>query len=148
MANGIDEEYWLKTMQTPSYHTWCGLAFERICLLHTKQIKSSIGISGILANLYSWFVKKKEEHPGVQIDLIIDRADNIINLCEMKYAPEGYRLTKNELNKIKNRISIFKLYIPRNKVAQPVLITSNGVIPNDNSFEIPLQVTGDQLFQP
>lgn len=66
----------------------------------------------------------------------------------MKYAPEGYRLTKNELNKIKNRISIFKLYIPRNKVAQPVLITSNGVIPNDNSFEIPLQVTGDQLFQP
>lgn len=148
MANGIDEEYWLKTMQTPSYHTWCGIAFERICLLHTKQIKSSIGISGILANLYSWFVKKKEEHPGVQIDLIIDRADNIINLCEMKYAPEGYRLTNNELNKIKNRISIFKLYIPRNKVAQPVLITSNGVIPNDNSFEIPLQVTGDQLFQP
>lgn len=102
----------------------------------------------MLANLYSWFVKSCDEHPGAQIDLIIDRADNIINVCEMKYAPEGYRLTATELTKIKNRLSIFKLYISRNKVAQPILITSNGVIPNKNSFEIPLQVSGDQLFLP
>lgn len=148
LAHGIDEEYWVRTMQTPTYHTWCGIAFERICLLHTRQIKSAIGISGILANLYSWFVKKNEDHPGVQIDLVIDRADNVINVCEMKYAPDGYRLTSSELTKIQNRLSVFKLYILRNKSAQPVLITSNGVIPNNNSFEIPLQVTGDHLFQP
>jgi hypothetical protein len=66
----------------------------------------------------------------------------------MKYAPIGYRLTDSELKKIHNRMSVFNLYIPRNKVAQPILITSNGVIQNNNSFEIPLQVTGDQLFLP
>lgn len=148
MAHGIDEEYWVRTMQTPAYHTWCGIAFERVCLLHTRQIKSAIGISGILANLYSWFVRKNEEHPGVQIDLVIDRADNVINICEMKYAPEGYHLTSAELSKIKKRLSVFRLYIPRSKAVLPVLISSNGIIPNNNSFEIPIQVSGDQLFQP
>jgi AAA+ ATPase superfamily predicted ATPase len=147
-AQGADEQHWVRAMKTPTYSTWCGLAFERVCLLHTKQIKSAIGISGILADLYSWHVKKTDEHPGVQIDLVIDRADNVINICEMKYAPIGYRLTDSELKKIHNRISVFNLYIPRNKVAEPILITSNGVIQNNNSFEIPLQVTGDQLFVP
>ncbi|MBD5279952.1 MAG: ATP-binding protein [Bacteroides sp.] len=148
MSHGIDEEYWIRSMKTPMYNTWCGLAFERVCLLHTKQIKSAIGISGISASLFSWHVKKNDEHPGAQIDLIIDRADNVINVCEIKYAPTRYRLTDSELNKIHNRLSIFNLYIPRNKIAQPLLITSNGVIKNNNIFEIPLQVTGDQLFQP
>lgn len=147
-AHGIDEEYWVKAMRTPTYHTWCGIAFERICLLHARQIKLSLGISGILSNLYSWYVKKNNDHPGVQIDLIIDRADNVMNICEMKYAPEGYRLTASELAKIQNRLSIFKLFVPARKVVQPVLITSNGVLRNSNSLAIPLQVTGDQLFLP
>lgn len=147
-AHGVDEEYWVRSMKTPMYNTWCGLAFERVCLLHTRQIKSAIGISGISASLFSWHVKKNNDHPGAQIDLVIDRADNVINVCEIKYAPAGYRLTDSELNKIHDRLSIFNLYIPRNKVAQPLLITSNGVIKNNNIFEIPLQVTGDQLFQP
>ena len=146
-AHGVDEEYWVRMMQTPTYHTWCGLAFERVCLLHPRQIKSAIGISGILANLFSWHVKKNDEHPGVQIDLVINRADNVINVCEMKYAPNGYRLTDSEINKIHNRLSVFKLYTSATKVVQPVLITSNGVIKNNNSFEIPVQVSGEQLFQ-
>ncbi len=145
---GTDEQYWVRIMQTPTYATWCGLAFERVCLLHSRQIKSAIGISGILANLFSWHIKKTKEHPGVQIDLVIDRADNVINVCEMKYAPGGYRLTDSELRKIRERINVFGMYLPRRKVVMPVLITSNGLLPNSNSFEIPLQVTGDQLFEP
>ena len=146
MAHGMDEEYWIRTMQTPAYSTWCGLAFERVCLLHSRQIKAALGISGILSNLYSWHVKKNEEHPGVQIDLIIDRADNVLNVCEMKYAPGGYRLTSEELKKINQRVSVLKMYMPARKAVQPVLITSNGVLPNSNSFEIPNQVSGEQLF--
>ena len=148
MAYGIDEEYWVKSMQTPAYSTWCGLAFERVCLLHTRQIKAAIGISGIRADLYSWFVRKTDEHAGVQIDLVIDRADNMVNICEMKYAPKGFILTSSELNKINTRLRIFELYASRNKAVQPILITSNGTIANNNSFEIPLQVVGDQLFLP
>lgn len=147
-TSGADENFWMQTMQTPAYRTWCGLAFERVCLLHTRQIKAALGISGILANLYSWFVNKTEDHPGVQIDLLIDRADNVVNVCEMKYAPGGYRLTTADLDKLRMRINVFRLYAPRSKSVQPVLITSNGVIPGKNSFEVPLQVTGDQLFTP
>ncbi len=148
MAHGIDEEYWVRTMQTPTYHTWCGLAFERVCLLHTRQINMPLAFPASLLIFYSWHVKKNDEHSGAQIDLIIDRADNVINICEIKYAPAGYSLTDSELKKIHNRLSIFDLYIPRSKVAHPILITSNGVLQNSNSFEIPIQVTGDQLFHP
>lgn len=147
-ASGIDENYWPRLMGSPPYNTWCGLAFERVCLLHTRQIKEAMGISGVQSNLYSWFVGKTNEHPGVQIDLLIDRSDNIVNVCEMKYAPHGYRLTDSELQKIRRRLNVFSLYVERSKSVQPVLITSNGVAPNANSFEIPLQVDGDQLFRP
>lgn len=147
-AHGLDDDYWVKNMGSPEYNTWCGLSFERVCLLHTRQMKVALGISGIKASLFSWHVKKTDDHPGVQIDLLIDRADGIINVCEMKYAPGGYRLTSAELNKIRTTISVFNMYMPRNKYAQPVLVTSNGVVRNANSDEIPLKVSGDQLFLP
>ncbi len=147
-TSGIDENYLSKIAMTPAYATWCGLAFERVCLLHSRQIKAALGISGILANLFSWHIKKTADHPGVQIDLIIDRSDGIVNVCEMKFAPEGYRLTSAEKQRIFNRVGVLKLYLPRSKVAQPVLITSHAVIRNSNSDEIPLQVTADRLFMP
>lgn len=145
-AYEADSDYWAKLMQTPAYHTWCGLAFERVCLLHTRQIKAALGISGIMANLFSWHAKKTDAHPGVQIDLIIDRADNVVNVCEMKYAREGYRLTADELKKINTKIGVLKLYLPRHKFAQAVLVASNGVVRNACSDEIPLKVSGEQLF--
>lgn len=148
MAHGIDDDFWVRTMQTPTYNSWCGLAFERVCLLHTLQIKAALGISGIMANLFSWHVKKNNEHPGAQIDLVIDRADNVLNVCEMKYAPDGYLLTDSELKKIRTRMGVLNLYISRKKAIIPVIITSNGLVRNNNYFEIPLQVTGDQLFLP
>lgn len=148
MAHGIDDDYWMRTMNTPTYNTWCGLAFERVCLLHTRQIKAALGISGIMANLFSWHVKKNNEHPGAQIDLVIDRADNVLNVCEMKYAPDGYLLTDSEVKKIRTRMSVLNLYVSRKKAIIPVIITSNGLVKNNNYFEIPLQVTADQLFLP
>lgn len=146
MAHGTDEEYWMRTMQTPAYNTWCGLAFERVCLLHTHQIKVALGISGIMANLFSWHVKKNDEHQGVQIDLLIDRADNVVNVCEMKYAPKGYSMNDSDLKSINTKLGILEMYLPRQKFAQAVLVTSNGVIRNKYSEEIYLKVTADQLF--
>lgn len=147
-AHGMDDEYWVRIMRGPKYNTWCGLAFESICLLHARQIKAALGISGILANLYSWHVKKTEEHPGVQIDLVIDRADNVVNVCEMKYAPKGYNMISSDLDNLHTKLSVMGLYLPRHKFAQAVLITSNGVIRNKYSDEIDLKVTADQLFLP
>ena len=81
-----DTNYWSKIQTAPTYHNWCGLAFERICLLHSEQIKKVLGISGIITNECSWRTAANDEHPGAQIDLLIDRSDKAINLCEIKYS--------------------------------------------------------------
>lgn len=148
-AYNADEQYWVRLMNTPTYTTWSGLAFERICLLHTRQIKMALGISGIMANVYSWHVKKTEYHPGVQIDLLIDRSDNIINVCEMKYAPDGLRISTSLLANIKTKLNVLREYMPARKFIAAVLVTSNGVIRNMNSDEINWKVNAvESLFQP
>lgn len=147
-AYNVDEEYWDKLLGTPTYNTWCGLAFERVCLLHSRQIKAALGISGIMANIYSWHVKGNEEYPGVQIDLLIDRSDNVINVCEMKYAPNGYSMTAQTLESINTKMVVLQRYMPARKFVSAVLITSNGVIRNKYSDDIRQFVTSDQLFMP
>lgn len=145
-AHGVDEDYWMKIQSTPTYNTWCGLAFERVCLLHTRQIKIALGISGILANIFSWHVPKTEEHPGVQIDLLIDRADNVVSICEMKYAPNGYVLTAAEAEKINTRVRVYSMYKPAKKGVQTVMITSNGIANRGNAANIHRELTADCLF--
>lgn len=147
-AYGVDEEYWLRLMRTPTYTTWCGLSFERVCLLHSRQIKIALGISGIMTHLFSWHVKANENHPGVQIDLLIDRADNVISVCEMKYAPNGYTMTASALKNIRTKLSVLRQYTPARKYVEAILVTSNGVIRNQHSSEIMNFVTADQLFVP
>lgn len=67
---------WLEFINTPAYYTWCGLAYEKVCLLHTRQIKQALGISGVYSQEFSWNSKKAS--PGAQIDLLIDRKDDVI----------------------------------------------------------------------
>ena len=77
---------WMQFIGTPAYYAWTGLSFETVCLNHTDQIKAALGISGIEADLYSWQRKASDSgKEGAQIDLLIDRADRTIDLCEMKY---------------------------------------------------------------
>lgn len=89
--------YWKTMLGSPKYNTWCGLAFERACLWHADQIKKKLGISGILTNEYAWrcLPNEKENRRGVQIDLLIDRSDGNIDVCEMKYSKEPYSITSD-----------------------------------------------------
>lgn len=145
-AYGTDEDYWLKLQESPAYRTWCGLAFECVCLLHSRQIKAALGISGIMARLYSWHVAKTDCHPGVQIDLLIDRADKVVNLCEMKYAPDGYTMSASEADRMRIRRSVLRRYTPDNKAIHLVMITSNGFATNRRPIDINRELTADQLF--
>jgi hypothetical protein len=145
-AYNVDDNYWAKLMSTPRYNTWCGLAFERVCLLHVRQIKMALGISGIMANVFSWHVKANDAHQGVQIDLLIDRSDNVINVCEMKYAPHGFSLTSATLNSINVKMEVLRQYVSPRKFVSAVLITSNGVIRNKYSDEIRQIISAEQLF--
>ncbi len=100
-----DEHYWTHKLATPKTNTWLGLAYERLCMAHIPQIKATLGISGLHTEHYSW--RSKAQQPAAQIDLIIERSDNIINLCEIKYSNGSYTLNKAEYEKIQHRQAAF-----------------------------------------
>ncbi len=100
-----DENFWTHKLATPKTNTWLGLAYERLCMAHIPQIKAALGISGLHSEYYSW--RSKEHQPAAQIDLIIERSDNMVNLCEIKYSAGQYAMTKAEYEKILNRQAAF-----------------------------------------
>lgn len=83
----IDADYWLKIVGTPQWYSWAGRSFESICLKHIQAIKKSLGISGVLTQTSTWQCKADIEidSKGAQIDVVIDRADQCINLGELKF---------------------------------------------------------------
>ncbi len=143
----LDDDYWLKTLNTPKYNAWKGLAFERVCLLHARQIKKALGISGMATNIHSWHVKGAADRPGAQIDLIIDRPDGIVNVCEMKYSTDNYRITNEDRASLSNKMSRLSETLPPSKSAVPVLVTPFGLEPNQNSDIINWVITLNDLFE-
>lgn len=143
-----DENFWTASINSSLYHNWCGLSFERICLLHVKQIKQKLGIQGVLSNTYSWSVKNNAELglPGVQIDLLIDRNDQVINLCEMKYAASNYTLDKEEEYKLRTRLETFRITTKTTKAIHLTMITTYGLVPNMYSGIIQNEITMNDLF--
>lgn len=141
-----DEHFWTKSIDKPIYNTWCGLAFERICLLHSRQIKAALGISGIISSEYSWFVEGDEKNPGAQIDLLIDRSDGVINLCEIKFSKSTFKIdAKFELS-LQNKRTRFIETTGTEKSVVLTMITLNGIYRNSYSNEIHSQITIDKLF--
>ena len=145
-----DEKNWANQINTPLANTWTGLAFERVCMEHIPQIKRKLGISGILSDVSSLFCRSNPEKgiAGSQIDLLIDRKDQVINLCEMKYSNVEYTLTETEDRKIKTRINDLILYSGTKSAVFPTLITTYGLVENSYSGNIQSIVTMDDLFVP
>ncbi|MGB1243785.1 MAG: ATP-binding protein, partial [Chitinophagales bacterium] len=80
------ENTWKYLSQTQAYKTWSGYAYENVCFAHIPQIKTKLGISGILTKIFSYVAKPTDDLPGTQIDLLIDRIDHTIHLCEVKFS--------------------------------------------------------------
>ena len=142
-----DEHFWSASYLSPKHNTWEGLAFEHVCLQHIPQIKRALQIGGILTNTCAWYHKPDENtREGAQIDLIIDRADNIINLCEIKYARGKYILDKRELDALKHKREIFMAVTHTRKAVHLTMITPEGLKDNGYAHEIQSQVILDDLF--
>ena len=142
-----DEHFWTKSHDTPLFSTWTGLAFERVCLLHARQIKEKLGISGVISSEYAWRVEKTKDHPGAQIDLLIDRNDDVINLCEMKYSKTAFSIDDDYNETLQQRRVLFKSETKTTKAVHITLVTSAGLVHNAYSFEIQNEVTSDDLFK-
>ena len=145
---GNDERYWTHHYREPRLNTWRGRAFERVCFWHIPQIKAALGISGIAADVYSWYGKGSETERPIQVDMVIERADNTVSLCEMKYAADEFELKAAESENIRRRVEGLSSAFKRRKAVQTVLVTTNGLKPNKYAADIHRVVTADRLFVP
>lgn len=128
--------------------TWKGYAFENVCFNHISQIKQSLGISGVSTNEYMWIKPHDDKSEGAQIDLVIDRKDNIINLCEIKFYNEEFSIDKEFHLDIERKKNSLYLAIGKKTVTvSNVLVTTYGLKQNQYRFDFANVVTLDDLFQ-
>lgn len=146
-----DHQFWSKSLNTPMHSTWCGLAFERVCLLHVDQIKYALSIGGVQSSEASWVSKQNKAADssirGAQIDLLIDRNDDVIDICEMKYYTDEFVMDENEAAKINNRILRLREETNTDKAIHVVLVTTKGLKRNAYSDIIQSVVTMSDLFK-
>lgn len=143
-----DTHFWINNINSPLHRTWSGLAFERVCLQHVEQIKKALGISGVLSNVYSWRTEADAER-GIdksQIDLLIDRNDGVINLCEMKFSNAEYIITESEEQKLRRRRANFVEASRTNKAVHITMVTPFGVKQNIHSSIAQNEVRLNDLF--
>ncbi|MGM9797721.1 MAG: ATP-binding protein [Parabacteroides sp.] len=146
-SQGRDEHLWTNMIDSPARRAWSGYAFEQLCLHHIPQIKHKLGIAGVQSDVCSWNVIANEEHKGAQIDLLIDRRDQVINLCEMKFSTGPYLLTKAYSEQMMARKELFRAISKTRKALHLTLITTYGLQPNLYAGEIQSEVTLTDLFQ-
>ena len=139
-----DGHYWANHCISPQTNVWYGLSFERVCMAHIPQIKKALGVDRIGTEYYSW--RSKNSESGAQIDLLIERADRIINLCEIKYSANEYRLSKEEDLKMRNRQADFVEETGVRFAIHPTMVTTYGLRQNEYAGGIISQVTMDDLF--
>lgn len=150
--SGQDERYWTNLGSSGKKNAWEGYAFEQVCLHHVSQIKEKLGISGILSNVYAWNKKAYTDKDGNkwkggQIDLIIDRSDNVMNICEIKYSQDEYVIDKEYEETIRDRISLFKNTQKTKKDLKCTFITLYGVKSNKYSGIVNNSIILDDLFR-
>lgn len=140
---------WLRLSDTQGWKAWSGLAFETICLKHVAAIKAALGIQGIYSEAAIWKSKTANAKEGAQIDLVINRRDNCINLCEMKFYAEPFVIDKKYAALLQQKKRVFKQETGTNKQLFITLVTSLPMTANQYSVGlIDQQVVLDQLFLP
>ncbi len=141
-----DEFFWTHSLNSPRYRAWSGYAFEMLCLNHIAQIKQALGISGIQSRACCWVGKNDKTGKGAQIDLVIDRADQTVNICEMKFSRSPYEITKSDDEDFDNKLAAFLQQTKTSKSLMLTLVTSFGIMQNKYSGHIQNQVVMEDLF--
>jgi uncharacterized protein len=125
---------WLTHINNPKWRSWSGYAYEYICRYHLEAIKKALGIRGVYTEVSAW--RSKETGNGAQIDLIIDRNDRVINICEIKFSIEKFSITKPYAENLSNKLSVFRSETGTNKTLFLTMITTVGLKPNQYSQQL------------
>jgi len=140
---------WPLLAQSQKWKSWSGYAFENICFKHILQLKKAIGISNVFSEIASYTYKaKNSDTDGTQIDLLIDRNDGIINVCEAKFYDKPFVVSKEYATKLRNKISVFQDNTKSNKIIFPTIISAFGIQENEHSIGlIQQEIKLEDLFQ-
>ena len=140
-----DKPFWQYQIGTRQHDTWAGLAFEQLCLNHHRQIEQALGISGIITKVYSWN-SPSDATEKAQIDLIIKRADKVVNVCEMKFYDGDYQMKKKDADDIEHRVRAFRNAEKIRMAIHPVLVTTFGLSENQYSHVFQNVIVLNDLF--
>lgn len=140
--NGLN--YFSAILSTPTFNTWAGLTFEILALCHTRQIKEALGIRGVATQEYAWRGSSNERN--VQIDLVINRGDNTVNVCEMKFSKGYFVIDKDYSQKLQEKLLALQTKVPAYKSLQLTMITTNGIMQNKHSSVVNNEIKLDDLF--
>ncbi len=145
---GRDPAKWSHMVRDSRRLAWEGLAFERLCLLHSRQIKAALGIAGVETEESAWRCKAADpETKGAQIDLVIRRADRVTNLCEMKFCSERFAIDSAYAEKLREKIGAFKRETGTKGNCHLTFVTTYGLLRNANASMVQSEVTLDDLFR-
>lgn len=141
---GKDINFWSHSLNSQSVMVWQGHMFELVVLQHLQQVKKALGVDRILNSSSSW--RGSQGDKRTQIDLVIERADRVINLCEIKFATTPYIITKDYDLKMRTRMAIFQNITKTRRSLVNTMITTYGVLPGAHSAIAQSEVVMDDLF--
>ena len=144
--DSLTEGFWLQNLSSQSVVTWRGLAFENVCFNHITQIKKALGISGVKTTQSAWS-KRDDDKEGTQIDLLISRMDNIVNLCEIKFYNDVFSVDCDYYRILLHRQALLEPYLKRGMGIHNTLITTFGLTHNKYSGVFSNVVLMDDLFE-
>lgn len=138
--------YWNDNQNSPKLNSWRGRAFEDVCFVHQVQIRKALGIDGIQAEVYPWHATADGIGAGAQIDMLIERADRVTNLCEMKFSQGDFVISKEYDERLRAKLSALIEHSGMRRNVQMVLVTTFGLMQNMYSSRVQRVVTLEQLF--
>jgi len=141
--------HWLRQSQSQRWRAWSGYAFEGVCLKHTARLKAALGIAGVGSTEAPWRHRAvgPSKERGVQIDLLIDRNDQTVNLCEMKFSDSEFRIDKRYADVLRRKRDTFRRETGTRKNVFLTMVTTFGVADNAYARELVANsFTIDSLF--
>ena len=148
---GKDEHAWSNMNDNPRRRAWSGFTFEQLCKDHINEIKQKLGISGVLTETSTWYIKGSESDDegsrGAQIDIVIDRRDHVVNLCEIKFSINEFEIDKEYDMTLRNKIAAFNRATDCKKTVQVTMVTTYGVKKNKYRSIVGKEVVLDDLFR-
>ena len=144
--DSLTDGFWQRNIDSQTIITWRGYAFENVCFHHIREIKRALEISGVSSRESAW-TKNGEDDKGVQIDLIIQRRDNVVNMCEMKFYSEEFEVDKDYDRLLRHRQAVLYGSLPKKSTIHNTLITTYGIKRNEYQWSFEKVITMDDLFR-